>query len=67
MNTDLLLDDFAFRSFRDEGDVDYIAARMAHRARLVTPFLWSSQQTIEKYLNGAYSAAKFVVQGAGDE
>ena len=29
---------------------DYIAARMGYRARLVTPSLWASQQTIEKYL-----------------
>lgn len=50
MNLDLLVDDFAVRSFRDEGDADYIAARMAWRARLVTPSLWASQQTIEKYL-----------------
>lgn len=50
MNLDLLVDDFAVRSFRDEGDADYIAARMACRARLVTPSLWASQQTIEKYL-----------------
>ncbi len=45
-----LLDDFAFRSFRDLADADYIAARMACRAALVFPFLWSSQQAIEKYL-----------------
>jgi hypothetical protein len=50
LNLDSLVDDFAIRSFRDEGDADYIAARMACRARLVTPSLWSSQQTIEKYL-----------------
>jgi len=31
------LDDFAIRSFRDEGDAAYIAARMAFRAALVTP------------------------------
>ena len=50
MTLDLLVDDFAIRSFRDEGDADYIAARMAFRAALVTPSLWSSQQTLEKYL-----------------
>ena len=44
------LDDFAVRSFRDIGDGDYIAARMACRAQMVTQFLWSSQQAIEKYL-----------------
>jgi hypothetical protein len=50
MNFDQLVNDFAIRSFRDQGDADYIAARMAYRARLVTPSLWASQQTIEKYL-----------------
>jgi hypothetical protein len=50
MNIDSLVDDFAVRSFRDEGDADYIAARLAWRAALITPSLWASQQTIEKYL-----------------
>jgi hypothetical protein len=45
-----LLDDFAIRSFRDTGDEDYICARMAFRAALVTPSLWASQQAVEKYL-----------------
>ena len=48
--SNLLVDDFAIRSFRDEGDADYIAARLAWRARLASPSLWASQQTIEKYL-----------------
>jgi hypothetical protein len=47
---DELVNDFAIRSFRDIGDGDYIAARMACRAALVTQFLWASQQTVEKYL-----------------
>jgi len=42
--------DVATRCFRDTGDEDYIAARLAYRARLVYPFLWSSLQAIEKYL-----------------
>jgi hypothetical protein len=50
MTLDLLVNDFAIRSFRDEGDADYIAARMAFRAALVTPSLWASLQTVEKYL-----------------
>ncbi|MCZ6489671.1 MAG: hypothetical protein O7A06_03955, partial [Acidobacteria bacterium] len=50
MTPDRLLNDFAIRSFRDIGDADYIVARMACRARLVTQFLWASQQMIEKYL-----------------
>ena len=44
------LNQFAIRSFRDQADTDYICARMACRAALVGPFLWSSQQAIEKYL-----------------
>jgi hypothetical protein len=48
--TDALINDFAIRCFRDQGDADYIAARMAFRAALAMPSLWSSQQTIEKYL-----------------
>lgn len=50
MKLDVLVNDFAERSFRDIGDADYIAARMACRAALVTQFLWASQQAIEKYL-----------------
>jgi hypothetical protein len=44
------LNSWAFRSFRDIADGDYIAARLAYRARLPVQFLWASQQTIEKYL-----------------
>ncbi len=44
------LDDFATRSFRNIADQDYIAARLAFRARLLPQFLWSSQQALEKYL-----------------
>jgi hypothetical protein len=47
---DALVNDFAVRSFRDIADGDYIAARMACRAGLVTQFLWASQQAVEKYL-----------------
>ena len=47
---DWLVNDFAVRSFRDIADGDYIAARMACRAALVTQFLWASQQAVEKYL-----------------
>jgi len=44
------INEFAIRSFRDVGDFDYVAARMAYRAKLYPQFLWSGQQTIEKYL-----------------
>jgi HEPN domain-containing protein len=49
MHTDLLLNDFAIRCFRDEGDSDYISARMAFRAGITTS-LWASQQMLEKYV-----------------
>lgn len=41
---------WAFSSFRDVADGDYIAARMAYRAQLPVQFLWASQQALEKYL-----------------
>ena len=50
LSLDALVNDFAIRSFRDIGDGDYIAARMACRAALPTQFLWASQQALEKYL-----------------
>jgi HEPN domain-containing protein len=49
-STDALLSEFATRSFRDTADEDYIAARLAFRARLIPQFLWSSLQAFEKYL-----------------
>jgi HEPN domain-containing protein len=50
--THILVDDFAIRSFRDTADKDYIAARMAYRARLIQPFLWSALHCLEKYIKG---------------
>jgi hypothetical protein len=47
---DRQLNSFAFRSFRDVADADYIVARMAYRAQLPMQFFWASQQAIEKYL-----------------
>ena len=47
---EVLLNNFATRSFRDTADQDYIAARLAFRSRLIPQFLWSSLQTFEKYL-----------------
>lgn len=41
---------FAIRCFRDTGDGDYIAARLAMRARLHTQYLWAAEQAVEKYL-----------------
>jgi HEPN domain-containing protein len=48
----MLVNDFAVRSFRETADKDYIAARMAYRARLIQPFLWSSLHCLEKYVKG---------------
>ncbi|MBS1787923.1 MAG: HEPN domain-containing protein [Acidobacteria bacterium] len=50
MDKEILINDFATRSFRDVADFDYITARMAYRARLVPQFLWSGLQAIEKYI-----------------
>lgn len=47
---DALINDLAIRCFRNVGDGDYIAARLAFRARLPSQFLWSASQTLEKYL-----------------
>jgi HEPN domain-containing protein len=41
---------FSTESFRNQADRDYIAARLACRHELFPQFLWSSHQTIEKYL-----------------
>jgi HEPN domain-containing protein len=50
MPLDVLVNEFAIRSFRDEADGDYIAARFALRSELTSQYLWSSQQAMEKYL-----------------
>lgn len=44
------INNFAVRSFRDTGDGDYIAARLAIRAGLATQAIWSGLQAVEKYL-----------------
>ena len=44
------LSDIARRCFRNTADEDYIAARSCYRMGLVEPYLWSSQQAVEKYL-----------------
>ena len=50
MNTEILLNDFATRSFREIADQDYIAARLSYRHGLFSQFHWQSLQSIEKYL-----------------
>jgi hypothetical protein len=47
-----LLSDYAQRSFRNQADRDYVAARLVWRARLVNVFLWLALQAVEKYLKG---------------
>lgn len=47
---EVLLNDFAIRSFRNIADGDYIAARMALRVQLLHQYLWATQQAFEKYL-----------------
>lgn len=49
---DVLLNDFAIRSFRDTADRDYIHARLAYRTRLVPQFQWSALHCLEKYAKG---------------
>lgn len=50
MAIDALLNNFAIRSFRNIADGDYITARLAYRGRMLSQFLWSGQQAVEKYL-----------------
>ena len=44
------INNFAIRCFRDTGDGDYIAARLALRAGLASQTIWSGLQSVEKYL-----------------
>jgi HEPN domain-containing protein len=48
----ILVNDFAIRCFRETADKDYIAARLAYRARLIQPFQWSALHCLEKYVKG---------------
>ncbi|KAB2906561.1 MAG: HEPN domain-containing protein [Burkholderiaceae bacterium] len=47
-----LLNSFAIRAFRETADKDYIAARVAYRARLIQPLRWSALHCLEKYVKG---------------
>src|SRR6266850_2687302 len=49
-DTDIFVNDFIIRSFRDVADHDYIAARILWRYDLTLQFLWSGLQALEKYL-----------------
>lgn len=46
---EILLNNYAHVAFLGEADHDYIAARLAYRANLLSQFLWSSLQAVEKY------------------
>lgn len=49
-DTDLLLNDFALRCFRNTADRDYIHARLAYKSCLIPQFYWSALHCLEKYL-----------------
>lgn len=49
MDKQILINDYASRSFRDLADQDYLAARICYRVDLDQLFLWNSLQAIEKY------------------
>lgn len=50
MDIEILLNDFATRSFRDVADQDYIAARLSYRYGLIPQFHWQALQALEKYI-----------------
>lgn len=50
MESRILKNNFATRSFRDTADQDYIAARLSYRHGLYPQFHWQSLQALEKYL-----------------
>ncbi|MCW8445676.1 hypothetical protein OQJ05_16705 [Fluoribacter gormanii] len=46
----LVIADTAIRSFRNQGDKDYILARKAYRWEFYSHFHWSGLQALEKYI-----------------
>lgn len=50
MDLQVVLNTFASDVFRRQADFDYIAARANYKMQLRQQFLWSAQQSIEKYL-----------------
>ena len=46
----IVLNTFASDVFRRQADFDYVAARANYKMQLRQQFLWSAQQSIEKYL-----------------
>lgn len=47
---DVLINEFAIRSFRDTADRDYANARLAYRAQLFQQSQWSALHCLEKYI-----------------
>lgn len=47
---DILVNNFATRSFRDIADRDYVSARLAFQAGLIPQFQWSALHCLEKYV-----------------
>lgn len=45
-----LINEYINQCFRDMADQDYISARLSYKYKLIDQFLWSSLQSIEKYL-----------------
>jgi len=50
LNKEVMLNDFATRSFREIADQDYISARLSYKYALYPQFHWQSLQSIEKYI-----------------
>ena len=59
------INDFAIRCFRDTGDGDYIAARLALQAGLATQAIWSGLQAVEKYLKCMLLLRRVSSKGVG--
>src|SRR5687768_14164440 len=62
---EILLNDFAIRCFWDTADRVYLTARLAYRARLVQPFLWSCLHCLEKYVKGILILNRIDSKGLG--
>lgn len=66
-STDILLNMFAIRSFRDTADRDYVHARLAYQSKLVPQFQWSALHCLEKYAKGILLLNRFPAKEIGHE
>jgi len=64
---EVLLNEFAIRSFRDMADRDYIHARIAYKSMLVPQFQWSALHCLEKYAKGILLINRIKSQGIKHE